>query len=776
MSIGPKDSSGIVNAKQRWPDRATSDDLPIDGASVDPPSVPIDVLEDGVVIYDAGNRLVARNRRFRDLYEEKSDIPPENQSDIYLSDRSSRERILPDGRVVRMVAHPMPNGDMIEVHSEITKLKLAEQRLRNLIDGAQICTWEWNVATGEHRVNEFWAALLGFRLEELAPITFETWRLRVHPDDLAATEALFEKSLSDDTVVYRAEYRLRHKDGHWIWVLDSGRTLRRGPDGTPELIAGVQVDISEQKAREAALTAITADLERSIAERATVEQRLFDIATVSDGWMWEMDAERRYSLVLDGEYFNDGGVPREGLIGKTQEQWLDANPDMRVGIEWEGLLKTIRENRPFRDFLYRAPKSTDGVVRWRRMTGKPIFDKTGNFTGYRGVGSDVTELYLAKARAEEASRTKSMFLANMSHEIRTPLNGVLGMAEVLDGVLSNADHKRMIGTIRRSGESLLNILNDILDMSKIEAGKLELESVPFAVTGLAERIEELHAVRAEEKGLEFEVLIGSGLETPREGDPHRLQQILHNLVSNAIKFTEKGEVTVKISGRKNSPLVIEVRDTGIGMTPAQLSRLHDEFSQADASVTRRFGGTGLGMAITRTLIEKMGGTIHVDSIFGEGTTVKVSLPLPESSGAVGKPAEQANALVNLHGVRVLAADDNSTNRAVLEVMLTRRGADVMLVSDGRQAVDAWATGEFDVVLLDIAMPVMDGPTALYEIRALEAKLGRDPVPIIAVTANVMAHQVAEYLTQGFDSCLAKPLNSSDMAMVITTFVAQARKS
>ena len=776
MSIGPKDPTGIANAQSRWPDRAFGYDLPIEAASADPPSIPIEVLEDGVVIYDAGSRLVALNRRFRELYEVKFDVPPENQADVHRADRSNRERILPDGRVVQVMAHPMPNGDMIEIHSEITKLKLAEQRLRNLIDGAQVCTWEWNVVTGEHRVNEFWAALLGFRLEELAPITFETWRLRVHPDDLAATEALFDKCLSDDTVIYRAEYRLLHKDGHWIWVLDSGRTLHRGRDGSPELIAGVQVDISEQKAREAALIAIKAELERSIAERATVEQRLFDIATVSDGWMWEMDAERRYSLVLDGEYFNDGGVPREGLIGNTQEQWLDANPDMRVGIEWEGLLKTIRENRPFRDFLYRAPKSTDGVVRWRRMTGKPIFDKTGNFTGYRGVGSDVTELYLAKARAEETSRTKSMFLANMSHEIRTPLNGVLGMAEVLDGVLSNADHKRMIGTIRRSGESLLNILNDILDMSKIEAGKLELESVPFAVTGLAERIEELHAVRAEEKGLEFEVLIGSGLETPREGDPHRLQQILHNLVSNAIKFTEKGEVTVKISGRKNSPLVIEVRDTGIGMTPGQLSRLHDEFSQADASVTRRFGGTGLGMAITRTLIEKMDGTIHVDSIFGEGTTVKVSLPLPESAGAVGKPAEQANALVNLQGVRVLAADDNSTNRAVLEVMLTRRGADVMLVSDGRQAVDAWATGEFDVVLLDIAMPVMDGPTALYEIRALEEKLGRDPVPIIAVTANVMTHQVAEYLTQGFDSCLAKPLNSSDMAMVITTFVAQARKS
>ena len=776
MSPAPKDLASIANAEPRIRHRAPGPELPIDGVSADPARVAIDLLDDGVAIYDAGNRLVASNRRFRDWYEVNSDIPAENRSDIHLADGSDCERTLPDGRVVQVVAHPMPDGERIEVHSDITKLKLAEQRLRNLIDGAQICTWEWNVATGDHQVNEYWAALLGFRQEELAPITFETWRSRVHPADLAATEALFDKCLSDDTVIYRAEYRLRHKDGHWIWVLDSGRTLRRGPGGTPELIAGVQVDISEQKAREAALTAIQADLEHSITERTRVEQRLFDIATVSDGWLWEMDEGRRYSLVLDGEYFDDGGVPREGLLGKTQEEWLDAHPDMRPGIDWDSLLTTIREYRPFRDFLYRAPKSTDGVVRWRRMTGKPIFDNAGKFTGYRGVGSDVTELYLAKARAEEASRTKSMFLANMSHEIRTPLNGVLGMAEVLEGALSNADHKRMIGTIRRSGESLLNILNDILDMSKIEAGKLELESVPFSLHDLAARIEELHALRAEDKGLDFEVLIGTRSDTLREGDPHRLQQILHNLVSNAIKFTEKGEVAVKIVDRPGHPLIIEVRDSGIGMTPAQVDRLHDEFSQADVSVTRRFGGTGLGMAITRTLVEKMGGTIHVDSVVGEGTTIQVSLPLPANAGANRKPAELASAQVNLHGVRVLAADDNATNRAVLEAMLTRRGADVVLVSDGQQAVQAWATGEFDVVLLDIAMPVMDGPAALREIRALETSSRRHPVPIIAVTANVMAHQIAEYLSMGFDSCLAKPLNSGDMALTISTFIAEARKN
>ena len=646
----------------------------------------------------------------------------------------------------------------------------AEQRLSNVIEAARVCTWEWNIKTGEHRVNEHWAELLGYRLEELYPINQDTWRLRVHPDDLAATEDLFERSLSDDNVIYRAEYRLRHKDGHWVWVLDSGRTLHRGPDGTPEVIAGVQVEISEQKAREAALIAAKADLERSITERATVEQRLVDIAAVSDGWLWELDRELRYSFILDGEFFDDGGVPKESLIGKMLEEWLDAHPDMRIGVDWDSLLAAMRAHQPFRDFVYRAPKSMDGVVRWRRITGKPIFDGSGTFTGYRGVGSDVTQLLVAKERAEEASRTKSMFLANMSHEIRTPLNGVLGMAEVLDASLEQPDHKRMITTIRRSGEALLNILNDILDMSKIEAGKMELEAVAFSPLDLAERVEDLHALRAEEKGLAFEVLVGSGAEVPRIGDPHRVQQVLHNLIGNAVKFTDRGEVMVKLSGRPGMPLVIEVRDTGIGMTPEQLLRLHEEFSQADSSVTRRFGGTGLGMAITRSLVEKMGGTITVESEPGQGTAIRVSLPLPTSAATAQMAPEPAASPVGLAGLRLLAADDNLTNCTVLEMMLTRLGAQVTIVTDGAQAVQAWAPGRFDAILLDIAMPVMDGPTALRAIRALEAEHGVPAMPILAVTANVMAHQVAEYLSLGFDTCIAKPISSADLSLAISAMV------
>ena len=656
------------------------------------------------------------------------------------------------------------------VHSDITELKNAEQRLLNVIEGSQVGTWEWAPTTGAQHINDRWAEMLGYKRSDLEPMSYAKWHDLVHPDDVTLAKERIGRCFSAETSVYQAEYRMRHKDGHWAWVLDNGRVIRRDANGEPELLTGVQIDISEQRAREAALTAIKSDLERSISDRATVEQRLFDIATVSDGWLWEMDDQTRYSLVLDGEYFDDGGVPKEGLLQKTQEQWLEANPDMRPGIDWDSLLTTIREHRPFRDFLYRAPKSTDGVVRWRRMTGKPIFDSEGKFTGYRGVGSDVTELYLAKARAEEASRTKSLFLANMSHEIRTPLNGVLGMAEMLEASLVDNEHKRMIGTIRESGEALLGILNDILDMSKIEAGKLDLEIVPFKPSDLAERIEELYSLRSDEKGISFDVLCGSGADLTRIGDPYRVRQILHNLVSNALKFTEKGSVTVQLSGRKDQALKIEVSDTGIGMTPQQVARLHEEFTQADNSMTRRFGGTGLGMAITRKLVDMMDGEIRVESEIGVGSTITISLPLGVSESVVVQDHVPLAAAMTLAGLRILSADDNRTNCEVMERMLVIQGAMVTIVTDGLQAVQAWRPGDFDVVLLDISMPVMDGISSLHKIREMEAAARVPPMPIIAVTANAMAHQIAQYLVEGFDTYISKPINMASLTKAILACV------
>lgn len=648
----------------------------------------------------------------------------------------------------------------------------SEDRLRDVIEGAQVGTWTWDFETVGQVVNDVWARMLGYGLDELQPVTYQTWHALLHPDDAGSVKAQIDNCVTGASEAYEAEYRLRHREGHYIWVLDRGRVVRRNPDGSPKLMAGIQIEISEQKSREAALLKAKRELEDALTLRESAERRFADVVAVSEGWFWELDRDLRFSYISHPDWFERIGVPPANLIGLTREEWLDRYPEVRGSADWEIVLSALRERRPFRDFVYRAPNAPDDVERWFRISGAPVWDGSGAFLGYRGVGADVTQLYLAKARAEEASRTKSMFLANMSHEIRTPLNGVLGMAEVLDASLSDPEHKRMIGTIRRSGEALLNILNDILDMSKIEAGKLELETVAFSPAEIAERVEDLHRLRADEKALDFEVLIGAGANVPRMGDPFRVQQILHNLVSNALKFTDAGEVSVKISGRAGSPLVLEVRDTGIGMTPEQIARIHDEFSQADSSVTRRFGGTGLGMAITRNLVMRMGGDIAVQSVPDQGTTIRVTLPLAVATESPSARKMPELAEGGLDGLRILAADDNGTNRSVLELMLTRCGAQVTTVSDGHQAVQAWAPGRFDAILLDIAMPVMDGKAALMEIRQREAASALPRVPIIAVTANAMSHQIVEYLIWGFDSCVSKPITMGDVTKVIRALVTE----
>ncbi len=318
----------------------------------------------------------------------------------------------------------------------------------------------------------------------------------------------------------------------------------------------------------------------------------------------------------DPQFAAEGDSPVEQVFPALRHLTLSAAPE---------------RNRRF------ALRRADGAVRVVSVNTAPISHPNRAAVVVLAV-ADITEqvaaeceLRRAAERAEAVSRIKSQFLANMSHEIRTPLNGVLGMAEVLDRAVTDAEHKRMVTTIRRSGEMLLTILNDVLDMSKIEAGKMELEHVDFRPDELALRLDEMHCQMAEEKGLALEVYTSVGAEVPRTGDPLRIMQILQTLVSNAVKFTAAGEVVVTFSCPRGAPMTIEVRDTGIGMTEAQSERIFDEFEQADGSVTRRFGGTGLGMAIVRRLVEGMGGSIAIDSAPGLGTTARVILPLPEAA-------------------------------------------------------------------------------------------------------------------------------------------------
>lgn len=664
--------------------------------------------------------------------------------------------ILSRGRITRWTEDGRPAA-MAGVHIDVSALKEAEARLEDIIRGAALGTWELDTVRGMNRVNERWAGMLGLTLAEIGPQTIEAWRARVHPDDLEKLDRQHGDLGRGGRVVFENELRLRHREGHWVWVLSRGRVTRWSETGEPLLIAGIHIDISEMKEREAALAEANRELQSALAARDAAEQRFRDIAAVSTDWFWEQDADLRFTFLSESYTRSTGGDPAE-VIGRTREELFAGMPDVAASADWAWLAARLAEREPFTDFVYLAPATpTRTRAMWLRISGAPFTDAEGRFAGYRGVTTDVTQLYSAKERAEAANRAKSQFLANMSHEIRTPLNGVLGMAELLDATLSDPAQRRMVATIRDSGEGLLSVLNDILDLAKVEAGKLVLDRAPFRPAEVARRIAALHGPAAEAAGLRFEVACDD--DSARMGDANRLIQVLHNLVGNAIKFTPEGSVAVRIDAAPDDRLRLTVRDTGIGMSPDQLARVFDDFEQAEASVSRRFGGTGLGLAIVRRLVDLMGGTVRVESAPGAGTTVAVALPMCRAPGRP-QPERPQGPAAPQRPLAILVADDNATNRMILHAMLRRLGHAATLAEDGRIFLDRARAGGFDLHLLDISMPGIDGVTALATLRADPAM---PRVPAIAVTAHAMTHQIDEYFAAGFEGYVAKPFRAEALA-------------
>jgi signal transduction histidine kinase/AmiR/NasT family two-component response regulator len=369
------------------------------------------------------------------------------------------------------------------------------------------------------------------------------------------------------------------------------------------------------------------------------------------------------------------------------------------------------------------------------------------------------ELMEARDAANAANVLKSQFLANMSHEIRTPMNGVLAMAEVMSmGDLAPVQRERL-DVIRQSGALLLAVLNDVLDLSKIEAGKLTLLVDDFDLESAVAPARDSFAVMAEQKGLAFEVQVSDAARGAWRGDADRLRQVVGNLLSNAIKFTQAGSVHAAFDvSPATGNLLLTVRDTGVGIAAEKQSTLFEKFVQADNSATRRFGGTGLGLAICRELTQMMGGTIVVESHEGQGSIFRVELPLERGEARQEAEAAASEIEESAEGtLRLLAAEDNATNQQVLAAVMGSLGIEVDIVADGRAAFEAWRDGTYDLILMDIQMPVMDGIDSARAIRAAEQEQGRRRTPIVALTANALSHQVQEYLAAGMDGHVAKPI-------------------
>jgi PAS domain S-box-containing protein len=662
-----------------------------------------------------------------------------------------------------------PGGRVVEIRGYLfdqTRLKDAEQslarerqRLAGVLAGTHVGAWEWNVRTGELVVNARWVEILGYTLDELVPVNIDTWTRLTHPDDLKLSYVQLERHFRGETDYYECEIRMRHKDGHWIWIQDRGKLLEWTPDAEPLWMLGAHQDISARKESEILLQKKSAELDRYFSSSLD----LLCIAQLNGQFLRlnpEWERVLGYPLAeLEGQYFIDFVHPDD----------RESTLTMLSGLGHGQQVLTF-ENRYC---------CKDGSYRWIEWRSKPVDERI------YAVARDVTERRQAKdellaanlqlqdandranalaLQAQAANAAKSEFLANMSHEIRTPMNGVIGMTGLLLDTALNEEQHRYAEIIRASGEALLTLINDILDFSKIEAGKLDLEIIDFDLSILLDDFAASLAQRADAKGLEFFCAAEPRVPTRLRGDPGRLRQILTNLVGNAIKFTPSGEVAVRVSLESETDAEVRLRfavtDTGIGIPPDKLGLLFEKFTQVDASIARQYGGTGLGLAISRQLAELMGGAIGASSA-GQGSLFWCTARLAKQSVA---SASDSRPLLDPREVRALIVDDNATSRDLLSGRLRAWGMRAEAVADGAAALKLLEQGviesdPFRVALIDLEMPGMDGDQLG---RAIRADTRLQDLRMAILPSLALRGDPQRFEASGFAAYLPKPVRQQEL--------------
>ena len=666
----------------------------------------------------------------------------------------------------------MQNGDLIvtmrdasEERARAAELEETRRAGRVLSESAGIGAWMFEPLEDHIEWSQDLLNLTNSDVENIR--TSEQFYARVHPADRVRTRKLMIRAVTTGQGA-SFEHRLKVR-GRWISWRATFRTLPRGPGVFA--LQGISEEITElAKARDAARRG-ELRMRRAEREAQANAQRLSIALEAAEAGVYEIDHVAK-TFWASPEFVRITGQGEATYQEATQLRFPGFHPDdlEHVRQAFRTLHTGSQRDGSFEARIVRP----DGETRWIRLSHHLKVGRNGRWLKAVGLIQDFDarkrqeiELLEAQRAAETASEAKAAFLANMSHEIRTPMNGVIGVMHLLKAENLSEDGRNMLEEALSCGQMLAELLNDVIDFSKIEAGRLELACEPLDPRALAEGVVRLLRPQADDKGLSLTLEAD-----PRLGwvsaDPVRLRQALFNLVGNAVKFTEHGSVTLRCASPSAGLLRFEVIDTGVGIPQAAQARIFQRFNQGDASTTRKFGGSGLGLSITTKLAELMGGAVGFTSLAGVGSTFWLEVAAAPTA-AIAEPVAAVGLV--LEGLHLLVVEDNPTNRMIATKLLESLGASVTTAADGYLGVEAAERGGFDLILMDVQMPGIDGLEAARRIRALGGAAAR--TAIVALTANVLAHQRQAYLDAGMDGVVGKPISPEILLREIARLSAPA---